>query len=97
MVSRQLGIEIQESDTHRETDQREDLYNFLRERNIDAKVHYPIPMHLQPASGFLGHKKGDFPIAEELANTSISLPVHEFINEQQVSMMIDTVKEFFSK
>ena len=79
-----------------QTDRREDLYNFLREHNIDAKVHYPIPMHLQPAAEFLGHKKGDFPIAESLAEKSISLPVHEFISEEQVSMMIDKVTKFFS-
>ena len=65
--------------------------------NVDAKVHYPIPMHLQPAANFLGHKKGDFPVAEKLADTSISLPVHEFITEFQVHKMVDIVKEFFRK
>ena len=43
---------------------RSELQNYLIENGVDAKVHYPIPMHLQPAADYLGHKKGDFPIAE---------------------------------
>ena len=67
-----------------QTEYRDELYNYLRNNNIDAKIHYPIPMHLQPAASFLGYKKGDFPIAEKLAEESISLPVHEYINDEQI-------------
>jgi len=63
---------------------RDKLINFLVKKNIDAKVHYPIPIHLQKAAKSLKYKKGDFPIAERMANTSVSLPVHEFISENQV-------------
>ncbi len=80
-----------------QTEYRDELYNYLRNNNIDAKIHYPIPMHLQPAASFLGYKKGDFPIAEKLAEESISLPVHEYINDEQIYKMIEIVKEFFLK
>ncbi len=71
------------------------LYEFLRNKNIDAKVHYPIPMHLQPAANYLNYKKGDFPVAEKLAESSISLPVHEFITEEQVLMMSNIIEDFY--
>ena len=53
---------------------RDKLINFLVKKNIDAKVHYPIPIHLQKAAKSLKYKKGDFPVAERMANTSVSLP-----------------------
>ena len=41
--------------------------NYLIKKNVDAKIHYPVPIHLQPAAKFLKYKKGAFPIAENLA------------------------------
>ena len=55
---------------------RDKLIRFLRAKGIDAKIHYPIPMHLQPASKIYKLKKGMFPKSELIANTTISLPVH---------------------
>ena len=52
---------------------RNELAEFLISNGIDAKKHYPIPMHLQKAATYLGYKKGDFPIAERLADSTISL------------------------
>ena len=67
----------------------------LRDQDIDAKIHYPTPMHLQPAARELGYKLGDFPVAESLANLSISLPVHEFIDERKVEIMSKSIHSFF--
>ena len=64
---------------------------YSSQKNIDAKVHYPIPIHLQKAAKFLKHKKGDFPIAERLANTSVSLPVHEFVSTSQVKYIARSI------
>ena len=72
------------------------LKDFLIKNDIDAKIHYPIPMHLQKASKKYGYKKGDFPKAEEIANTTLSLPVHEFITQDQLKFMSKKVKEFYS-
>ena len=57
---------------------RNKLIIYLRSRGIDAKIHYPIPMHLQPAAKKFGYKKGDFPITEKISQSTISLPVLEF-------------------
>ena len=70
---------------------------YLIKNNVDAKIHYPIPLHLQPASKFLNYKKGDFPIAERLAKTTLSLPVHEFINKKDVLKMSNLINLFFKK
>jgi len=75
---------------------RDELVKYLRTNGIDAKIHYPIPMHLQPASKCFGYKKGDYPVAENLARTCISLPVHEFITEENVEKMSGLVKTFYS-
>ena len=76
---------------------RDPLVKYLRKNDIDAKIHYPIPMHLQPAAKKYGYKKGDFPMTELIANTTISLPVHEFISTKQLRYMIQTIKKFFNE
>ena len=53
-------------------------------------------MHLQPAAKKYGYRKGDFPKAELIADTTISLPVHEFISLKQLKFMVTTINSFFS-
>ena len=65
------------------------------ENGVDAKIHYPIPMHLQKAAGYLGYKEGDFPEAERQAKRIITLPVHQHLRSEQVRYMIDCVAEFY--
>ena len=74
---------------------RDQLADFLKSNGVDAKIHYPIPMHLQPAAKNLNYKYGDFPKAEYLAENSISLPVHEYVNEDQIHRMIELIKNFY--
>ncbi len=74
---------------------RDNLIRYLNKNNIDAKVHYPKPIHLQPAARFLNYKKGDFPIAEKIANTTLSLPVHEFINIEQIKFTANKIRDFY--
>ena len=77
---------------------RDKLINFLQTKGIDAKKHYPIPMHLQTPSKKIGnYKKGDFPLAEKLCNETISLPVHEFINKKQIQFIVRNINKFYSK
>lgn len=77
---------------------RDKLVSFLKSKSIDAKMHYPIPMHLQEPSKKLGkYKRGDFPVAENLCNETISLPVHEFIKTKDINYMINCIKKFYSK
>ena len=74
---------------------RSELQHYLIENGVDAKVHYPTPMHLQPAAEYLGHKKGDFPIAERIADNTLSLPVHEFITRDQQDHVIKLIRAFY--
>jgi aminotransferase EvaB len=76
---------------------RNKLVNFLIKNKIDAKIHYPVPMHLQPAAKIYGYVKGDFPTAEKIANSTISLPVHEFIKNKDISYMSNKIKLFFDE
>jgi aminotransferase EvaB len=73
------------------------LLKLLQKKSIDAKIHYPIPIHLQPAAKIFGYKKGNFPITEEISDTTISLPVHEFIKKKDLNFMITTIKSFFNE
>jgi dTDP-4-amino-4,6-dideoxygalactose transaminase len=57
------------------TSNREKLQKELSEKGVQTMIHYPVPPHLQKAYKHLGHKKGDFPVAEEIARTCLSLPV----------------------
>ena len=82
---------------HINVKKRDLLQQYLIKNNVDAKVHYPIPIHLQKAAKYLKYKKGDFPIAEKMANTSLSLPVHEFINERHIKYMVHYINKFYSK
>ena len=82
---------------HINVQRRDALQKYLIKNSIDAKVHYPTPIHLQPAAKYLKYKKGDFPIAEKMANTSLSLPVHEFIKESDIKLMAKLIHKFYQK
>jgi len=80
-----------------EADDRDRLLAWLLEREIEAKVHYPVPLHLQPAGRRLGYKEGDFPVAERQAKRIITLPVHQHLSAAQVQFMIDSVTAFYRR
>ena len=77
------------------TEKRNELRNYLIENGIDAKIHYPIPMHLQPAAKEYEYKEGDFPNTERICKSVLSLPVHEFISEKQRELIVKKIKDFF--
>ena len=80
---------------HINVKKRDQLQQYLIKNSVDAKVHYPIPIHLQPAAKYLKYKHGDFPLAEKMANTSMSLPVHEFIKESDIKYVANLINNFF--
>ncbi|OGT38012.1 MAG: cell wall biogenesis protein [Gammaproteobacteria bacterium RIFCSPHIGHO2_12_FULL_37_14] len=77
------------------THERELLMHYLQERGIETKVHYPIPLHLQLAAADLGYRKGDFPVAERLAQQMLSLPVYPELTDDEVTRVIQTIQGFF--
>ena len=77
-------------------EQRDQLLTHLIKQGVDAKIHYPIPMHLQSAAQFLGHKRSDFPKSEQIAASTISLPVHEFLTQESLDIVIKNIEDFYS-
>ena len=77
------------------TKNRDALQQFLSDHGIGTLIHYPVPPHLQRAYQHLGFKKGDFPIAEELASTCLSLPIWVGMTKEQVKYIAATITRFF--
>jgi dTDP-4-amino-4,6-dideoxygalactose transaminase len=75
---------------------RNELQVFLKSRQIDTGLHYPIPLHLQPCFTFLCYQKGDFPISESLSQSCLSLPMFPEITEEQICYVADQIKYFYS-
>ena len=76
---------------------RDALLDHLKAEDIEAGVHYPIPMHLQPAYGFIGHHRGDFPVAEAWADDCVSLPIYPELTDEQVERVVAAVADFFDR
>ncbi len=76
---------------------RDELVKYLIAREVEAKIHYPIPLHLQKAAAGLGYKKGDFPVCEKQASEIITIPSHQFIDEKQIAYMIKNIRGFYGK
>lgn len=74
-------------------EQRTHLQKELKEQGIPTMVYYPKPMHLQGAFADLGYKKGDFPVAESLCERVLSLPMHPYLNEEDIRFVANAVKE----
>ncbi len=75
---------------------RDSLHTYLMDKGIRAKVHYPIPLHLQEAAQPLGYREGDFPVCEEHCRTIISLPVHEHLTQEELAYTATKLREFYT-
>lgn len=75
---------------------RAQLIEFLTKKGIPTMVYYPVPMHLQKAYESLGYKKGAFPVAEELSEIVLSLPVHTELTKKDLDFISSTLVEFVS-
>jgi dTDP-4-amino-4,6-dideoxygalactose transaminase len=71
---------------------RDALQAHLRTCGIGASVHYPLPVHLQPAFAELGYRAGDFPVAEAAAHEVLALPLYPELSDEQVARVCDAVR-----
>ena len=78
------------------TERRDELRSFLARNGVQTAIHYPVPLHLQPAYAFLGHGPGQFPVAEEACASVLSLPVAPALTDAQIAIVIQAVRDFFS-
>ena len=74
--------------------ERNALKAYLEAQGIGTGIHYPIPPHLQACYSYLGYRHGDFPVAEELASTELSLPIFYGMTDEQIDKVIMTVNRF---
>ena len=74
---------------------RDKLGAHLAEHNIDKGIHYPVPLHLQPAFAHLGYKTGDLPNAERIGRETLSLPMFPEMTEEQCGRVCQAVESFF--
>lgn len=77
--------------------QRDNLQKYLKTRDIDTLIHYPVPPHLSGAYADLGIQKGTFPIAESIASTELSLPMGPHITSGQAEYIVNTIREYISQ
>ncbi len=74
---------------------RDELKKHLEANGIGCALHYPLPLHLQKCYAHLGHKPGDFPVAEKAARECLTLPIYPELTEEQIERVAKTVKKFF--
>lgn len=75
---------------------RDQLKKFLEKNNIEVKIHYPKPLHLQAASKIYKYKNGDFPIAEFQSKNILTIPIHQFIKKKHLNFIYKKIKDFYN-
>lgn len=80
-----------------EVKQRDMLYKYLNDSGIEAKIHYPISLHLQKPFREMGYREGDFPEAEKQARHVLSLPVDQYLSKEEILYVVQTIEKFCSK
>lgn len=76
---------------------RDRVRQYLADRNIPSMIYYPVPLHLQKAYQDPRYKAGDFPVAERLAASVLSLPMHTELDEEQLAYIAQNVLEAVAK
>ena len=76
------------------TEQRDELIDYLNEREVGTIIHYPIPPHLAEAYQYLGYQEGDYPITEHLAKTVLSIPMYNGMTPEEQDLVIDALNQF---
>lgn len=76
-------------------ERRDELALYLKEMGVSVGIHYPVPLHLQPAYGWMGHKKGAFPVTEGMAMDILSLPIFPGIKEEEQTYVSEKIREFY--
>lgn len=78
-----------------QVDRRDALQKHLKDRGIGTAIHYPTPIHLQPAAKPYGYKKGDFPMVDRQSDRILSLPHHPYVSEEQIRYVCETINGFY--
>ncbi len=76
------------------TSRRDELLDYLKKQGIGAGIHYPVPLHLQPAYAELGYQPGSLPVTEAVARTCLSLPLYPEMSDEQQDRVVAAVRSF---
>lgn len=74
---------------------RDQLKKYLRKKGIETSIHYPIPIHLQPAAKKLNYKKGDFKVTEKQAKEILTLPINQYLNKNDIKKICSEINKFY--
>lgn len=80
-----------------QVNKRDKLKNYLQKNGINTAIHYPIPIHLQPAAKKFGHKLGDFKNTERQAKSILTLPINQFLKEKEIIFISKKINNFFNE
>jgi len=75
-------------------DKRDGLIERFKEKGIGYSIYYPMPLHLQKCFAYLGHREGDFPVAESVAKRILALPIYPEITDDEVDYVCDVIQSF---
>ena len=73
---------------------RDKLIRFLKSKGIETAIHYPIPIHLQPAAKYLNYKKGHFPKTEKQASQILTIPIHQYLTQKELKWIVKNLNKF---
>ena len=76
-----------------QAENRDALQKSLNEAGVQTGIHYPIPIHLQPAYAFMGHRRGDFPVAERQSGRVLSLPMFPELTVEQIEGVVTVISQ----
>ncbi|EQA36273.1 putative pleiotropic regulatory protein DegT [Leptospira inadai serovar Lyme str. 10] len=80
-----------------QVERRDELKNYLADLGVETSIHYPIPIHLQPASKNLGYKTGDFPVVETQSRRILTLPIHQYLKREEIEFVAESVNRFYRR
>jgi dTDP-4-amino-4,6-dideoxygalactose transaminase len=75
--------------------QRDELQAWLKTQGVSTGIHYPVPVHLQQAMGFLGYRTGDLPVTERATAGILSLPMYAELTEAEIEYVVNQITGFF--
>lgn len=75
---------------------RDQLKKHMQDKGIETKIHYPIPIHLQPSAASMGYVAGDFPVCESQSKQILSLPIYPELSDEQIDYVVSVILKFYA-
>ena len=77
-----------------QTKKRQKLIRLLKNKGIGSAIHYPIPIHLQPAAKYLNYRRGSFPEVERQASQILTIPIHQNLTKKELNWIVLNLNNF---